>query len=369
MFDATLSQLETDLRAANRTCVTHLVATARARLKGAHGDIAKERAKGLAEVADERAMALAEVDARHAELGREIAAMHKHKEAQEGRVELSIGGYRFETSLQTLRRVPHTFFDAYFSGRYVQDVCSDGSIFVDRDGEHFNHILKYMRDGVVSVAEVGAHPSVSLLRALKREFGFYCIELSAEGSVESAQPEIAFVMGGLNDDDDDDDINLLSTMDQYDASTNQWSAATNMSTRRFSFGACAAVGEVYVTGGMDDEVGSLLASVEKYSPSTKTWSSTSYLPELRSEHAAVTVGSAMYVLGGTIRACLARHATASVLKLDSVRDIWSTSAPMPEPRYNFAACVVGSNIYVFGGMDNANREQNSVYMYDTEANE
>jgi hypothetical protein len=39
--------------------------------------------------------------------------MHKHKEAQEGRVELNIGGYRFQISVQTLRRVPHTFFDAY----------------------------------------------------------------------------------------------------------------------------------------------------------------------------------------------------------------------------------------------------------------
>jgi hypothetical protein len=55
--------------------------------------------------------------------------MHKHKEAQEGRVELNIVGYHFETSVQTLRRVPRTFFDAYFSGRYAQDVCDDGSIF------------------------------------------------------------------------------------------------------------------------------------------------------------------------------------------------------------------------------------------------
>jgi hypothetical protein len=71
------------------------------------------------------------VDARHAELGREVATMHKHKEAQEGCIGLNIGGYRFG----------HTFFDAYFSGRYAQDVCDDGSIFVDRDGEQFGHVL------------------------------------------------------------------------------------------------------------------------------------------------------------------------------------------------------------------------------------
>jgi hypothetical protein len=156
MFDAILSQLECDLQTALGTCVSGLVSTALARLKGAHADLIKERAQLFIEVADERAKALAEVDARRAGLGREATAMHKHKEAHEGHVKLNIGGYCFETSVQTLRRVPHTFFDAYFSGRYAQDVCADGSIFVDRCGEHFGHILEYMRDGVVSAAEAGA---------------------------------------------------------------------------------------------------------------------------------------------------------------------------------------------------------------------
>jgi hypothetical protein len=178
-------------------------------------EVAEERVKGLAELRAERALGLAEVDARRAELQRQIAAMHKHKEAQEGRVELNIGGYRFKTSVQTLRRLPHTFFDAYFSGRYAQDVCHDGSIFVDRDGEHFRHVLEYVRDGVV--ADSGAEASVSLLRVLKREFGFYCIELSAEPLPE--QPGMAFVMNGLTLDDDQ---STLSSMERYDGASGQW---------------------------------------------------------------------------------------------------------------------------------------------------
>jgi hypothetical protein len=126
-FDALFNRLETDLGTAVGTCVTGLVEIARTTLEDAHADIAKERAQGLAEVAEERAKAIAEVDARQsevdarrAELGREVAIMHKHKEAQEGRIELNIGGFRFETSVQALRRIPHTFFDAYFSCRYAQ---------------------------------------------------------------------------------------------------------------------------------------------------------------------------------------------------------------------------------------------------------
>jgi hypothetical protein len=107
-------------------------------------EVAEERAKGLAEVAEERDKGLAEVDVRRTELSREPATMQMRQEAHEGRVELNIGGFRFETSVQTLRRVPHTFFDAYCSGRYAQDLCADGSIFVDRDGEHFGHVLEYI---------------------------------------------------------------------------------------------------------------------------------------------------------------------------------------------------------------------------------
>jgi hypothetical protein len=79
-------------------------------------EVAEERVKGLADVAEECDKGLAEVDARREELHHEVATMQMHKAAHEGRVELNIGGFRFETSVQTLRRVQHTFFDAYFSG-------------------------------------------------------------------------------------------------------------------------------------------------------------------------------------------------------------------------------------------------------------
>jgi N-acetylneuraminic acid mutarotase len=285
--------------------------------------------------------------------------MHKHKEAQEGHVELNIGSYRFQTSVQALRRVPHTFFDAYFSGRYAQDVCRDGSIFVDRDGEHFDHILQYMRDGVVSVAEPGAHPSVSLLRALKREFGFYCIELCAEQTVELEQPEVAYVMGGFAN-----YATKLSSMERYDASSGQWSVAAAMGTTRSEMGACVLAGELYVSGGYDSD-GNRLSTVEKYSPSSNTWSAVAPMPMARCAHAAVVVGSAMYVLGGTLSV---DAISASVLKFDSMQGTWSEVAPMPAARPNVAACSIGSDIYVFGGFGGT-RAQASVFKFDTETDE
>jgi hypothetical protein len=273
------------------------------RIKGLM-EVAEERVKELAEVAEERAIGLAAVDARRTEHHAEVAAMHKHKEAQEGRVELNIGGYHFQTSMQALRRVPHTFFDAYYSGQFAQDVCDNGSIFVDRDGEHFGHVLEYMRNGCVSVAEPGARPSVSLLRALKREFGFYCIELVPEQAAELEQDEAAYVMGGVGS------RGRLSSMDLYDALSGQLSAMAAMGTGRYHHGACVVAGELYVTGGVGD--GGCLSSVEKYLLSSNTWSAVAPLPVALTNHASVTVGSAMYVLGGMFD-----DAIKTVLKFDT----------------------------------------------------
>jgi hypothetical protein len=354
LLDPILAALENELRSNFDKALAVLLVNAQARLEGALAEVDKERTKGLAEVAEECTKGLADVDARRAELGREVVAMQQHQEAQEGRVELNIGGYRFETSVQTLRRVPHTFFDAYFSGQYAQDVCDDGSIFVDRDGEHFGHVLQYMRDGVVAVAEPGVRPSVSLLRALKREFGFYCVELVAEQPVEPELPEMAFVMGGSGYD------GILSSMERYDALSGQWSAAAAMGTARTHFSSCVLDGELYVIGGQIGNYFSL-SSAEKYSLSSNTWSAVAPMPVGRFSHAAVAVGSAMYVLGG-----YDVDAMASVLKFDSTLSTWSQVVHMPAAMYDIAACAIGSDIFVFGGYDNEPEgDLDSVFKYDT----
>jgi kelch-like protein 17 (actinfilin)/kelch-like protein 20 len=300
----------------------------------------QQRVQGLADVATERTKMLAEVAKQDADLRREIAAMHSHQDAQEGRVELNIGGVRYITSVEALRRVPHTFFDAYFSGRYAQDVCRDGSIFVDRDGEHFGHVLEYMRDGHLSIAEPGARPSEALLRALKREFGFYCIELVVGQAVELEKEEVAFVVGGVAQ----AETYVLPSMERYDATSGRWSAAASMHTARGEHGTCVWGGSIYVTGGVDN-FGETIFSVEKYSPATDTWSACYPLLEARSRHAAVAVGSAMYVIGG-LYPSNGRFST-SVYKCDT-SGIWSEVAPMPEERAEFAACVIDKDVYVFG---------------------
>ena len=65
---------------------TGLVAKARAKLGQFEMEAAKLKAKGLAEVAEQRVA-----------LEREMAAMQRHQEQHEGRVELNVGGVRCVT--------------------------------------------------------------------------------------------------------------------------------------------------------------------------------------------------------------------------------------------------------------------------------
>ena len=56
-------------------------------------------------------------------------------------------------------------------------------------------MLEYLRDGVVTVAQEDARTvDVGLLRRLKREFGFYSVEVVAEGP--AAGEGLAYAVGG-----------------------------------------------------------------------------------------------------------------------------------------------------------------------------
>ena len=58
-----------------------------------------------------------------------------------------------------------------FSGRHEVKVEDDGTIFIDRDGTHFRHILNYLRDGGIKLDALPRNRQV--LRELRNEAVFY----------------------------------------------------------------------------------------------------------------------------------------------------------------------------------------------------
>ena len=67
-----------------------------------------------------------------------------------GKVILDVGGKKYSTSVETLTREKNTFFTALFSTQWKLDLDpEDKSIFIDRDGKLFRHILTYFRTGKI----------------------------------------------------------------------------------------------------------------------------------------------------------------------------------------------------------------------------
>jgi hypothetical protein len=273
---------------------------------------------------------------------------------QEDVIELNIGGRKFVTTTQVMVRLSDNFFSGYLSGMFSLDACDDGSIFVDRDGEHFGHVLGYLQDGILAMGAPDARPSAQLLRLLKREFDFYCIQPVSSWLLPIA---IGGNSGGMHGEEACTE-RLVS---------GRWIMTAPMDSARYQFGACVLDGEILVSGGRGPE--SLpLASVETYSLVTNSWTTLAMLtlPYPRYRHMMATVGPAVFVMGGAEMWSMHRTGpTASVLKFDNTQDIsWCSVAPMPFMPMFCAICAIDQAIYVFGGHF-AGRAQATVAKYDT----
>jgi N-acetylneuraminic acid mutarotase len=337
VLQSLMTQFEREMKTAIEKITNDMLCRVRAYVNDMLKQIQQERVRGEAKVAGERIA-----------LQLEIAAMRCIQEASDTRVKLNVGGRRFQTSVSTLRSKPGNFFDALFSGRYDIAQLEDGSVFIDRDGDLFVHVLEYLRDGVVSVAVDGARSEVCLLRKLKREFEFFSIMLYTEGTPQ----EVAYAVGGFGT-----GLMPVASAERYDAVNDTWTTVASMSEARCFFGMCTIAGELYVSGGYSGD-GEALASMERYNPSTDTWSSLPPMPESRAKHCVCAVNQYMYVLGGQNAD---KEASTRVLEYNSLSEVWSVKASMPAIRHGPAACVFNGHIFVIGGDSDWRRRSNFQY--------
>jgi hypothetical protein len=72
------------------------------------------------------------------------------KLSTKGMVILNVGGVKYATSVDTLTHEKDTFFTALFSEQWkIERDDNDKSIFIDRNGKLFTHILEYLRTDLV----------------------------------------------------------------------------------------------------------------------------------------------------------------------------------------------------------------------------
>ena len=139
----------------------------------------------------------------------------------------------------------------------------------------------------------------------------------------------------------------LSTVEQYDPSTDSWQTLADMHTERYWLAAAAVNGRIHAIGGYNIHIGGNLNTVEQYDPSTDSWQTLADMHTERDKLAATVMDGKIYAIGG-----YGGHNgsyLSTVEQYDPSTDSWQTLADMHTGRADLAAAVVDEKIYAIGG--------------------
>jgi N-acetylneuraminic acid mutarotase len=158
----------------------------------------------------------------------------------------------------------------------------------------------------------------------------------------------------------------MSTVEEYDPTTDTWTTKTDMPTARKGMATCVVNGKIYAFSGSSVVANAggngLLIAAEEYDPAADIWTKKEDIPTARFGASAVAVNGKIYVIGGW---GVGDH-TSVVEMYDPVTDTWEKRANMPRGLGNMGSASVGGKIYVFGGSSLAG-PVSTTYEYDPAA--
>jgi hypothetical protein len=281
--------------------------------------------------------------------------------SKDDEIVLNVGGSRYTTSRKTLLRSPDTMFASMLSGRWNVPVESDGSVFIDRDGDAFRHVLEYLEGGTLAITDMVVQKDQKgafyrQLRQLDRELKYYSIELKPV--------ELTFVLGGLCKDILAYKKEIRSTVSCKKAG-GQWRKASPMTHPRSHFATCVSNGFIYTLGGCD-ELANISDSTHVYNPVVDKWYKRADMPEARWFHEACAVDGSIYVIGGhnewdelADQADIEAARFNTFLRYNIAQNEWSTLPTTVNASLYSKVCTIENIIYIF---DFSGR---ILYRYDT----
>lgn len=161
---------------------------------------------------------------------------------------------------------------------------------------------------------------------------------------------------------------------RYNPANNTWSyladmpSTTNITNATFD----AVAGKLYYICGVMN--GGTTNTVYIYDIASNTWSRGRNSPVNRAYHATAVVGTSIYLFGGIISGSSASNSSSSACyRYDTVTDTWSVIANYGNGSHGYsilAAASLGTKIYTFGGYQQTlTTLRNFVWEYDTLTNE
>jgi glucose/arabinose dehydrogenase/N-acetylneuraminic acid mutarotase len=159
-----------------------------------------------------------------------------------------------------------------------------------------------------------------------------------------------------------------NTMYIYDPATNAWTTGASLPGAAVENPAVVAHGgKLYAFGGSTGPFGGAQTTSAVFDPATGNWTSRAAMPTARSGAAAQVVGSNIYVAGGMA----GNGASVSAVEIyNPTTNSWSAAPSMGTRRDNPGSASIGGKLFVFGGRTReadgtvTNGTLNTVEMYD-----
>ena len=165
-----------------------------------------------------------------------------------------------------------------------------------------------------------------------------------------------YAIGGLNGDVP------LSTTEEYNPVTNQWTTKAPMPTHRSGFAITVYKNKIYVIGGT---IGNgYVGNNEAYDPITNTWETKASMPTPRADLCTNLVNDKIYLIGGKKYSSTSPYFTEINVNevYDPANDTWTTKTPIPTAVYGYASAVINGKIHIIGGSKSPTSLGSSVFV-------
>lgn len=160
---------------------------------------------------------------------------------------------------------------------------------------------------------------------------------------------------------------VVPDIEAYDPATDAWSSFTPLPMSVHHANAAVVAGKIYILGALKElsftEIGTVLA----YDPAKGTWETKTSMPPgtERGASAVGVIGSTIYVAGG-----LRKGTVADVSAYDTASDTWEVLPALPEPRDHLVGGAAEGIFYALGGRNGGiSALAGTVYAFDPKTGE
>ncbi|ORX94656.1 galactose oxidase [Basidiobolus meristosporus CBS 931.73] len=155
----------------------------------------------------------------------------------------------------------------------------------------------------------------------------------------------------------------------FSPTTNSWGYGKDAPDARERAASVVVNDNLYIIGGAKagDELISY-SNTWSYTPATDTWKELASLPDRYYDAAACSVNETIYVFGGFPSNSDVPIPYNTTLAYSIKSDTWSQEQPLPAPLAETACVSVGTDIYLFGGVQYIDEQyvhSDQIHIYDT----